>query len=116
VIAERTRSLSGRAQHGLEALRPGQSTVWSITAAAAAMLAGVALRQAVQQGWERTRDERAPLNPAAPGVSWGEALTWALVSGAIVGVGRVVVRRGVAGIWNQQPEASGSWKQDELDV
>jgi hypothetical protein len=46
--------------------------------------------------WVRTKGTEPPAHPAAPGTPWGEALTWAIASGAAVGAARLVAMKGTA--------------------
>ncbi len=80
-------------------LRPSADASWGLAAGAAAILAGVAVRSLMKQGWRTVRHEEVPNNPASSDVAWGEALTWAALSGVAVAVARLVARRGVAGLW-----------------
>jgi len=65
-----------------------------VTAGAAAAIAGIAVRNLVEKSWTTFRDdETAPENPAASGVSWGDAIAFAALSGVMVAVARVVAKR-----------------------
>ena len=66
----------------------------SLLVTAVAVAAGVLTRRALRLGWRQWRGEAPPLNPAAPGVSWTDALIWAASVGAAAGVARVISRRG----------------------
>lgn len=46
--------------------------------------------------WLKAKKTEPPADPASPGTPWPEALTWALASGAAVGVARLVTTKGVA--------------------
>lgn len=65
----------------------------SVAVTAVAIAAGVATRHGLRAAWKRWRGEEPPLNPAAPGVTWSEAVIWAAAVGAAVGVSRVLSRR-----------------------
>lgn len=67
---------------------------WAVTGAA--MAAGVLTRKAMVAGWTKFRGNEPPLNPAAPGVSWANALSWAIAMGAAMGVSHVLARRSVS--------------------
>ena len=58
-----------------------------------AIAAGLATRRVLQAAWKQTRGAEPPINPAAAGVSWTDALIWAASVGAAVGVSRVFARR-----------------------
>lgn len=52
--------------------------------------------KAVTALWRKTRRSEPPADPASLGTPWGEALSWAVASGAAVGVARMVATRGTA--------------------
>jgi hypothetical protein len=60
---------------------------------AAAAGAAVLTRHLLQAGWRKALDREPPKNPAAATVAWQDALLWGAVSGALVGVTRIVSRR-----------------------
>ena len=64
--------------------------------------AGYGVRKALKGVWSSTTGKEPPANPAAPGTTWSEALTWALVSGAAIAVGRMVAQRGAAEAWKSK--------------
>lgn len=68
----------------------------SLAVAGVAVAAGMVTRRGCKELWSRYRGEDPPVNPAAPGVSWADALTWAVAVGAAAGVARVISRRGTA--------------------
>lgn len=74
---------------------------WSMVAMASAVLAGVAIRNLLETGWEAVKHEEPPENPAARSVDWGEALAWTVASGVAVGVGRMLAQRGAAAGWKK---------------
>ena len=74
---------------------------WNVVAVVTAGLAGLAVRQALQTGWELWKQEEPPTNPAARSVDWAEALTWSIAVGAAVGVGRMLAERGAAAGWQK---------------
>ena len=65
----------------------------SVVVTAIAIAAGVATRHALRAAWKHRRGKEPPINPAAPGVTWSEAITWGAAVGAAVGVSRVLSRR-----------------------
>ncbi len=70
-----------------------EKKVWEGTSYLAAALAGLAARQLLKVGWRETQGEEPPENPAASGVSWPEALVWAVASGVAIGLAHVLSRR-----------------------
>ena len=74
---------------------------WGLLAAGSAALVGLATRQILRRSWTAWRKEPPPDNPAAPDVSWRDALLWAGATGLVVAVGRVVAKRGAAAGWRR---------------
>jgi Protein of unknown function (DUF4235) len=72
---------------------------WKIVAAAFAVPTGIAVRKAIETGWRKAKHDDPPMNPAAPGTEWSEALMWAAVSGIAVAAARLVAARGAAATW-----------------
>ncbi len=60
---------------------------------AAAAGAAVLARHLLRAGWRTTLHREPPKNPASSSVDWQDALLWGAVSGALVGVTRIVSRR-----------------------
>lgn len=67
----------------------------SLLVTGSAIAAGVLTRRALVSVWKRSRHTEPPQNPAAPGVTWTDAVIWAASVGAAVGVARVLSRRGM---------------------
>ena len=61
---------------------------------ASVVAAGFATRYLLGRAWEARTDEPPPKDPAQPGVSWQEALTWGGTAGVMAGLARTAVRRG----------------------
>ena len=76
-----------------------QRDLWMLAGAASAALAGRLMRSGAKHGWKAVTREDPPSNPASSDVSWSKALAWAVLTGAMVGVARVVARRGAAAGW-----------------
>ena len=72
---------------------------WKVVAAAFAVPTGIAVRKASESGWRKTKHDDPPMNPAAPGTKWSEALVWAAVSGIAVASARLLATRGAAATW-----------------
>ena len=65
--------------------------------AAVAALLGTAVAKRVLAGaWRVTTGKEPPEDPKHPSVAWREALTWAALSGAAVGLARLVAQKKVA--------------------
>ena len=65
------------------------------------LLAAKVARKALDVGWARTRGGEPPRNPAIPGQTWSEALTWAIASGIGIGLSQLLVNRFAAGQWTR---------------
>jgi hypothetical protein len=76
-------------------------SAWTIVAAGSAALAGLAARQVLERGWRAVRKAPPPENPADPRVEWRDALLWAGATGLVVGIGRVLARRGAVAAWRR---------------
>lgn len=74
---------------------------WTVVAAGSALALGAAARLALKGGWRAATGEEPPENPAAPDVSWGQALVWAGASAAVVAVSRLAARRGATAGWKR---------------
>lgn len=72
---------------------------------ASVVAAGFLARYLLGRIWEARKDEPPPKNPAQPGVSWQEALTWGGTVGVVAGLARTAVSRGYQEVF---PRDSGS--------
>lgn len=85
---------------------------WLATGAAAT-LAAFAVRNALENTWNHFLhdEDDTPENPADDDVSWSEALAFAALSGLLVGVTRVIARRGATAALHaylgHEPEGTG---------
>jgi hypothetical protein len=69
---------------------------WKLLGTGAATLSGIAVRKLTDAAWYAARGTKPPKNPAAPGVTWPDALAWAAFSGLAVAGGRLLAARGAA--------------------
>jgi hypothetical protein len=76
--------------------------LWKIVGAVAAIGATVAFKPVIERVWARARGSAPPGNPADPDTAWREAITWSLVSGAVIGVARLFAQRGAAEVWRRR--------------
>ena len=63
--------------------------------------AGLLVKKAADTTWLKVRGYPPPKNPAAPGVSWPDALAWAAVSGVLYASARLVAARGAAAVYEK---------------
>lgn len=75
--------------------------MWTVATTGAAVAAAAMTKKLMAKGWT-ARTGKAPGNPAAGDTTWSEALTWAVLSGVVLGVVRLLAQRGVAGIFEKR--------------
>ena len=90
-----------------------EEQVWNGVASGAAIAAVMLTRPAIERLWKAIFRRDPPGNPASRDVTWREALLWALFTGALVGVVRLVAQRGAAGAWNK---ARGGYPKGLVDT
>lgn len=71
-------------------------TMWNVVGSGAAVLAAIAARKALTSGWEAATGTEPPENPADPSTDWKEAVAWGVLTGAVVGVARMLASRETA--------------------
>lgn len=74
---------------------------WMLTSAAGAVAASLLTRGAISRGWRGVRGEDPPKEVASRSVGWPQALAWGALTGMVVGVARVIGRRGAAAAWEK---------------
>ena len=79
-----------------------RETTWKVMAIGAAIVSGLAAQKALEFGWRTVRHEEPPKNPSASDVSWPDALTWAVSAGIVVGLARLIARRGIGAGWERR--------------
>ena len=76
---------------------------------AIAMLATVVgallARKTLAFAWRTATGKEPPANTEHPEVTWPEAAAWAIVSGAVVGLARMVAQKKVAATWHRSTGA-----------
>jgi hypothetical protein len=70
--------------------------VWRVLGTGSAIAAATLARNGLQAVWRKSTGKEPPANPLSPRVTAGEALSWAIVSGAIVQVARMLATRQAA--------------------
>lgn len=74
---------------------------YKLMATFASLFGAYAARKALQLVWKTATGKQPPANPEHPEVTWGEAVGWAVVSGAVIGVARMAAQRKVAASWHK---------------
>ncbi|MFP5346968.1 MAG: DUF4235 domain-containing protein [Actinomycetes bacterium] len=70
--------------------------VWKVLGTGSAIIAGLAARKVITAAWQTGTGSPPPANPESPDTSWKEAVGWAVFSGALVGVARLMATRKAA--------------------
>ena len=74
---------------------------WKVFATGAAVGAAAVARMLVTSGWTAATGKEPPANPEDPEVSWPEAVGWAVASGALIGVARLLATRKAAAYYTK---------------
>ncbi|WP_432495518.1 DUF4235 domain-containing protein [Kineococcus auxinigenes] len=86
--------------------------VWKLVGPGAAVVAGAVANRLTKKIWVTATKSQPPANPEDPDVGWKEAVAWALASGAIIGVSRLLVERQAAVLYRkttgEQPPGLGA--------
>jgi len=77
------------------------NAVWKVMAMGAAIGASVVAHKLTDGSWKFIRGTEPPKNPEDPDIDWSEAIGFALLSGAIVGLSRMVASRQAAAIYKR---------------
>jgi hypothetical protein len=75
------------------------SKVWSALSLVAVLGAAAVAKKALNTGWKAATGKKPPANPADPDVEAKEAVAWAVVSGALIGLARMAAARRAAGYY-----------------
>jgi Protein of unknown function (DUF4235) len=78
-----------------------ERAAWKLLGTGLAIITGLVVRKILIAVWRRATRHEPPTNPAAADTTWGEAVAWALASGAAIGVGRLVGTRGATAGWQR---------------
>ncbi|MGN6333433.1 MAG: DUF4235 domain-containing protein [Motilibacteraceae bacterium] len=79
----------------------GGGLLWKVVGTGAAVGAGIAARKGITATWHAAMGTPPPTNPEDPDVTWQEAVGWAVLSGAAVGVARLLATRKAADYWRR---------------
>ena len=60
----------------------------------AAIAAASIANRAIKEGWRKVRKEEPPEDPESEDVSWTEASVWTLTTSAVLGLVKLVVKKG----------------------
>jgi len=74
------------------------SILWKFVGPGAGIFATAVASRLTKKVWVTVTKSPPPDNPEDPDVKWQEAVVWALASGAIIGLTRLIVERQAA-VW-----------------
>lgn len=74
---------------------------YKVVATLSSVLGAYLARKLLTFVWQKVTGREPPANPEHPAVTWPEAITWAVASGSVVGVARLVAQRRVAATWHK---------------
>ena len=75
------------------------SKVWTLLSLVSVLGAAAVAKKALQGSWKAATGKNPPANPADPDVDMKEAVAWAAVSGALIGLARMFAARRAAGYY-----------------
>lgn len=70
--------------------------LWKILGTGGAVVAAFGARKAMETTWTKIVGHEPPTNPESPDTDWVEALAWAALSGALLGLARMAATRQAA--------------------
>ncbi|MBS42082.1 MAG: hypothetical protein CMH83_02660 [Nocardioides sp.] len=70
--------------------------VWTVFALVSSLAGAAVAKKALTTGWKAATGKEPPANPADPDVAMREAVAWAVASGTLVGLSRMVAQRRAA--------------------
>ena len=74
---------------------------WKVLRTSAAIGATVVAKKLVTAGWIAATGKEPPANPEDPSVSWPNAIGWAVASGAVIGVARLLATHKAAAYYKK---------------
>jgi hypothetical protein len=72
------------------------SMMWKILGTGSAVLAAGVAERGLKAVWRTATGNEPPTTPENPDTRWGEAVSWALLSGAVIGLARLAATRRAA--------------------
>ena len=75
------------------------SKVWTLLSMVSVLGAAAVAKKGLNTSWKAATGKTPPANPADPDVEVKEAVAWAVVSGALIGLARMAAARRAAGYY-----------------
>jgi hypothetical protein len=72
------------------------SLAWRVLGTGSALLAASVMRKALTTAWRTATGDDPPTIPEDPETDWAEAIGWAALSGALIGLARLAAKRQAA--------------------
>lgn len=69
---------------------------WKVLGTGSAVLAAAAAQKGLTAAWKLVTGTEPPTIPEDPDTEWGEAVAWAVASGVVIGVARLLATRRAA--------------------
>lgn len=73
-----------------------RENAWTLGSFLLVVAGAAAGRALLKRGWRATAGGEPPEDPDAGDTNWPEAIAWAVVTGALVGVARALARKGAS--------------------
>jgi hypothetical protein len=77
------------------------SLVWKVLGTGSAVLAATLAEKGLEAAWRTATGAEPPASPEDPDISWAEAISWALLSGAVIGLARLAATRQAAAYYRR---------------
>ena len=77
------------------------SLAWRIIGTGSAVIAAGLAQRGVTMVWKTATGTEPPTIPEDPDTRWGEAVAWALLSGAVIGLARLAATRRAAAYYRR---------------
>ena len=91
-------------------------TGYRLMTVVAAAAGAFAARKLLAVGWKIASGKEPPANPEHPAVTWPEAISWAVLSGAVVGVARLIAQKKVATSWHRSTGALPPGLKEDMPI
>jgi hypothetical protein len=91
-------------------------TGYRLMTVVATAVGAFAARKLLAVAWKVGSGKQPPANPEHPEVTWAEAVSWAVVSGAVVGVARLIAQKKVAASWHRSTGALPPGLKEEMPI
>jgi hypothetical protein len=75
--------------------------VWKVLGTGSAVLAATFAEKGLKTVWRTATGTEPPTVPEDPDTNWTEAVTWALLSGAVIGLARLAATRRAAAYYKR---------------